>query len=498
MIEQSANNEAIKNISGIQSVINKKINILSNNDLNKIHDSSVAILKKTGVIFENSEALTLLQNKGAKVDGNKVRFSEKMVYQAIETAPDKVILHARDPKKNLYLGEGNIHFTSGFGATWVRDYENHQLRDAKLQDLITFTKLADTLKLVHIVLFAVVPQDISPRLLDVICTAEVLQNTTKHVQLSLENSELIDYVIKIARSVVGKNSPLPISAGGVPNSPLHYTDDVCKKFMRLAQENIPCFIVCGAMAGATAPVSLAGMLAQQNAEFLAGVVLHQASNPGAPVVYGTFSGGFDMRYTKLALGGPELSLITCASQQLCDRYGIPMGYATGGITDSPVSDIQTGIEKTFGILSAALSGVDVIHDGVSGLLSAGMTTSLEQMVVDHDICSSIEFFLHGIPVNKNTLAEELIDSIGPGGNFMTSDHTANEFRKSLFISPMRARNLDHVHTFENKSYLLENAYNRAKKLLSDYQPVKVGVDIELEINKIINEASLFINKQKGG
>ncbi len=107
-----------------------------------------------------------------------------------------------------------------------------------------------------------------------------------------------------------------------------------------------------------------------------------------------------MRYTKLALGGPEVSLITCATQQLCDRYEIPLGYATGGVTDSPVSDIQAGIEKTFGVLSAAMAGVDVIHDGVSGLLGAGMVTSLGQQLIDHDLCASVRFFLQGIPVSN--------------------------------------------------------------------------------------------------
>jgi trimethylamine--corrinoid protein Co-methyltransferase len=426
------------------------------------------------------------------------RIPTRVVEKAIHSAPSKVTLYARNPDQNLYLGEGNVHFTSGFGATWVRDAGTGKVHDATREDLVLFTRLADALEFVHMVLFAVVPQDVPARLLDVICTAEVLQNTSKHVQLSLEKAELIDYTFRIAREVVGKGNPLPISAGGVPNSPLHYSEDVTIKFIRLARENVPCFIVCGSMAGATAPVTLAGALAQQTAEFLAGVVIHQLANPGAPVVCGTFSGGFDMRYTKLSLGGPETTMITCVSQQLCERYGIPLGYATGGMTDSPVSDIQTGAEKMFGVLAAAMSGVDVIHDGVSGMLGAGMLTSLAQLMIDHDMGASVAYLLRGIPVSKDTLAEELIASTGPGGNFMTADHTATEFRKALFLAPMRARNLDPVNTPDHYSQIIVNADKQAKKILSSYKPLSVSDEQRAGISNIVKEAVAYNNKETGG
>jgi trimethylamine--corrinoid protein Co-methyltransferase len=240
------------------------------------------------------------------------------------------------------------------------------------------------------------------------------------------------------------------------------------------------------------------LLAQQNAEVLAGLVLHQLANPGSPVVYGTFSGGFDMRYAKLALGGPELSLITCATQQLCNHYGIPMGYATGGVTDSPLGDIQAGIEKTFGGLSAALAGVEMIHDGSSGLLGAGLVTSLEQCVIDHDICASISYFLQGIPVCEESLAEDLISSVGPGGNFMTTDHTAAFFRKSLFITPLRARNVDPKTNAESKSHISEEAFKHARKLLAAHQTTPITEEQRLDITNLLREAEMSIhNKGRG-
>jgi trimethylamine--corrinoid protein Co-methyltransferase len=484
--------------SGIHPLLHQRLEVLSSGDLDQIHSASLRILEKAGVRFDSLEALSLLRQAGAGIEGSQARLPASLVEKAIASAPGKVTLYARDPAKNLYLGEGNVHFSSGFGATWVRDLETGQVRSANLNDLAVFTRLADALELAHLVLFAVVPQDVQARMLDVVCTAEVLQNTTKHVQLSLEKAELLDYVLRIAHQVVGRDQPLPISAGGVPNSPLHYSEDVAVKFMRLARENVPCFIVCGAMAGATAPITLAGLLAQQNAEFLAGAVIHQLANPGAPLIYGTFSAGFDMRYTKMALGGPELSLITCATQQLCDLYQIPLGYATGGVTDSPVSDVQAGVEKTFGVVSAALAGVDVIHDGASGLLGAGMVSSLDQMLVDHDLCASTRYFLQGIPVTEENLAEDLISSTGPDGNFILSDHTVRHLRKSLFITPMRARNLDPVNTPEHSSYLSLNAGKQAMKILSSHQTMPIAAEQRLEIENIIVEAREYLNRPSGG
>ena len=484
--------------SGIRPLLHRRLEVLSPSDLDQIHSASLRILEKAGVRIDSPEALSLLRQAGAGIEGSQVRLPARLVENAIASAPGKVTLYARDPAKNLYLGEGSVHFSSGFGATWVRDLETGQVRSANLKDLAVFTRLADALDLAHMVLFAVVPQDVPARMLDVVCTGEVLQNTSKHVQLSLEKAELLDYVLKIARQVVVKDQPLPISAGGVPNSPLHYSEDVAVKFMRLARENVPCFIVCGAMAGATAPITLAGLLVQQNAEFLAGAVIHQLANPGAPLIYGTFSAGFDMRYTKMALGGPELSLITCATQQLCDRYEIPLGYATGGVTDSPVSDVQAGVEKTFGALSAALAGVDVIHDGASGLLGAGMVTSLGQQLVDHDMCASIRYFLQGIPVTDETLAEDLIISTGSDGNFMLSDHTVANLRKSPFISPMRSRNLDPVTAQDSSSYLLANAGKQATKILSSHQILPIATEQRLQIENIIEEAREYLNRSTGG
>ena len=475
--------------SGIRPGIHQCFEVLSASDLDQIHATTLRILESTGVRFDQEEALDLFRAAGARVEDNLVRFPPGLIEDSIKKAPAEVTLFARDPSRNLYLGRGNVHFSSGFGATHVFDEKTSCARYATLDDLVRFTHLADALELVHMVLFAVVPQDVPPRLLDVICTATVLENTSKHVQLSLESADLLDDVFRIGRIVAGPGNPPPFSAGGVPNSPLHYSRDVATKFIRLAREDVPCFIVCGAMAGVTAPVTLAGLLTVQNAEILAGLTLTQLASPGSPVIYGTFSGGFDMRTAKMALGGPEVSLVTCASQQLCNRYKIPLGYATGGGTDSPTSDFQAGMETMFSVLSPALAGVDVIHDGISGILASGMAISLPLLMADHESCSAIAYFLQGIPVSEESLAQEITHTVGPAGSYLTSKHTVRSYRKSLFLTSMRARNENLEKINLSRSIYLENAAKQAEKIIADHSTMMPLTEFQhQEIRKIVDAA----------
>jgi trimethylamine--corrinoid protein Co-methyltransferase len=434
------------------------------------------ILETVGFQCDHTDAIEALRHRGARVDGSRVRLPRPLVESALDSAPAQITLPARDPQYDVELGCGRVHFTNGFGATFIQDPLEGTSQPATLQDLVRFTRLADALENVHYVLFSVVPQDIPARLLDPVCTATVLQNTRKHVQLSLETAEWLEEVVEIGRMLVEPGRPLPFSAGGVPNSPLHYTQDVIAKFMRLAQLNIPCFIVVGAMAGATAPVTLAGALAQQQAEFLAGVAIHQAANPGAPVAYGTFSGAFDMRHTKLIGAGPEAALLTAATQQLANMCGVPVGYATGGIADSPSSDVQAGAEKVFSIFSAALAGVDVIHDAVSGLLGTGMAASLAQMMIDNEICATAAYYLQGIPCDRDSIAAGLIAAVGPGGSYLTEEHTAHNFRQALYMTKLRARNSDPSLPPPTRSGYLEQAAAQAETLLQRHQPPAISVE----------------------
>jgi len=466
--------------------------VLTDGEVNEINLASLEVLERTGVIFKGEEALKVFREHGVGVDGDRVRLSADLVERMVDRAPREVILYAKDPEWDVHLGRGKIHYTSAFGATWVYDLDTGEPREATLEDLGRFVRLADRMQNVHYVLTQVVPQDVPGELLDVYCPYTLLKNTSKNAHLSLETDAFLDEVIEMGR-IASRGTPdgdVPTySLGGCPNTPLVFDEAVLVRLMRAAEGNIPFFLVSGGFAGGSTPVTLAGTLAVQNAELLAGVVLSQLVNPGAPLIYGTFSCAMDMATGKSVLGGPELSLMNAASQQLCDFYGLPFGYGTGGISDSPISDIQAGIEKASTTLFAALAGVDVIHDGASGLLGSGMITSYEQVVMDNEMCNMVNRLLRGIEVSRDTLAVDLIHEVGPGGNFLATDHTFEHFRQELYLPQVLNREPTTALLEGGIKDMAQRAKERARELLAEDEPSPLSKEQEEAMLRVLERAT---------
>ena len=293
--------------------------------------------------------------------------------------------------------------------------------------------MADYLDNVHYCIRQLSIQDIEGEIADVYAVVALFKNTDKHVHVGLQNERYLDQVIALGELASSDSEGPVFSLGSGPFSPLKYEGFACQQVLKMASRKIPLQIGSGALAGADVPATIAGALVVQTAELLAGTVLAQIAQPGTPVAWGTFTSAMNMATGKAALGGPELSLIQAGTAQLCERYGIPFSYGTGGMGASPLTDIESGYEKALTILFAAMSDVSVIHDGVSGLLGDAMISSYEQMVIDNEICDRVNRLLEGITVNEETLALECIKEVGPGGTFLTTTHTLMNFRKEFHL-----------------------------------------------------------------
>jgi len=472
------------------------IKVLSKADIDTVQEATIEVLEKVGVIFEDEEVQKLFKREGAAVNGNIVKIPPGMVEETIERCPSNVVLKARNPERSLRLGEGKVHYTNGFGATFVLDLNSGKYRSAQLKDLENFTKISDYLENVHYCIKEVIPHDIPPHLSDLYAASVLLKNTDKHILISIDIVEnvdkITDAIIRIADIAASnnENSEKPIfSLGCCPITPLKYTRDATVKLVKAVKRNIPFFIVSGAISGSTAPVTLAGTLVVQNAEVLAGIVLTQLINPGAPVVYGSFSSPMEMHSGKQMLGCPETALLNAATAQLCKSYSIPFGYGTGGIADSSVLDVQTGFEKMLTVLFSSLAGVEVVHDGVSGLLGTAMIASYEQLIIDNEICNMINRVLSGITVNEETLALDLIREVGPGGEYITTDHTLQNFRKEFYLSKITNK-MSAGEWFEyGGKGIIENAREKVKEILKTHKPSKLDKDIEVAIDKVLKSFS---------
>jgi trimethylamine--corrinoid protein Co-methyltransferase len=462
--------------------------VLSQSDLERIHETSLRVLEKVGIKFEDEATLKVFRkNEGATVDGANVNLSRQLVEGAIDQAPGEFILRARNPVYDLALGQRQVLYTSAFGATFVCDAGSENYRQATLDDLAEYVLLADKLENVHYVLTPFIPQDIPPGIAEIYAAAVQFNNTEKHVGIGVPSSDYLDALRDMGTLVAeGANVEGPVySLGATVNSPLVYSGEMLTKMIHAAQHGIPLRVVSGALAGATAPVTLAGALALQNAEVLAGITLCQLVNPGCPMVYGTFVGGMDMRTGKWAAAGPEMSLINSASAQLCRMYSIPLGYGTGGVTDCRVPDVRAGIEKGLTNLGAALCGVEVIHDGVSGLMAGGMAVSLEQFIIDNEIAKWIDRFLQGIEVNQDTLAFDVIQKVGPGGQFMDQEHTVRRFRDEHLITPLMNRKYPLEWPTSEAEDIVFQARRHVREILSSHRPPELKPEVKQAIQAIL-------------
>jgi trimethylamine--corrinoid protein Co-methyltransferase len=248
---------------------------------------------------------------------------------------------------------------------------------------------------------------------------------------STEGESGAQHTMEMIEILFGSRPDRPVTIGLInPLSPLGYGTETLQALMAYAHAGQPIVIATLIMAGSTGPITLAGVLALQNAEQLAGIVLAQLIRPGLPCIYGSTSTNIDLRTGALAVGSPELSLCLSAHAQLARFYGLP-SRGGGALTDASLTDPQAGYESMFSLLTTINSGIDfVLHAG--GILSSYLAFSYEKFVMDDEICGMARRYLRGIQVDPETLAYEVISNVGPGGHFLGEDHTLERCRTEFW------------------------------------------------------------------
>jgi trimethylamine--corrinoid protein Co-methyltransferase len=408
--------------------------ILSREDVERIHQTSMRVLGNVGVEFPSEEALSVFRRHGVKTNGSRVYITEDQLWKALKTAPAQFTLHARNPERSVTIGDGEPVFAPGYGAPFLVDAEGNK-RAPTVDDYHALVKLAHALP----------NQDVSGHLLaepgDVPPEKAPLHMVYAHMIrsdkpfLGSVDSELgVRHTMEMVRILFGDALGDRAVTMGVISSltPLGYSREMVGAILTYAQEGQALLIANLAMAGSTAPITLAGMLAMQNAELLAGIVLAQLANPGLPVIFGTTSTNIDMRSGALAIGSPELAQVTAAHMQLARFYGLP-SRGSGALTDANYPNAQAGLESMMGMLTTVNSGADfVLH--AAGILSSYLAFSFEKFVLDDEICGRARRFHRPLIVDADTLAYDVIARVGPGGHFLMEDETLERCRTE-FWSP---------------------------------------------------------------
>jgi len=464
--------------------------ILSQEEVERIHNASLQILKRTGIKSRQQEILQIFSDAGAEVDfeQGRVRIPPSLVEDAINKAPSKIILCGRDEKNDLILEDKKVYFGTGGAALNVLDLQTGKLRRALLQDIANIARLVDALDNIHFFIRPVVAQDIPQEFLDVNKYYAALSNTSKHVMGSAYSVKSALEVIGMAEKIIGgkealQKRPIISFITSWMKSPLALDDSTTSILIRIAKERVPVALSSAPMAGSTSPVTLAGTLAQVNAEQLSGIVLTQLVSPGTPVLYGAIPSVADMSSMSFLCGAVELGVLNIAAAQLAHYYDIPF-YAWAGLTESKIPDVQAGYEKAVTALLVGLAGANYIHNS-AGMLESTTTVAYEQYVIDNEIIGMVMRTLRGIEINEDTLALEVIDKVGPGGNFLAESHTVSHMRSEFFFPKVSDRSNREKWLAEGGKDARQRAREIAINILATHKPLAIPCEVDKEIRSLV-------------
>jgi len=463
--------------------------ILTKTQVEKVHQTSLRILEQIGLEFGYPPALEVLKKGGAKVDGQRVFFSPGLVAEQIKKAPAEFTLYARNPAHNVLIGGRNTVFAPGYGAPFVTDLE-YGRRKATLKDFENFVKLTGASANQDLLSGTVVePTDVPPE----IRHARMLYASVKHSDKCFMGSTMgaraARECFQMAAILFGSQSELvsrPVIFGIVGAlTPLNYDARMLGALMEYAAAGQPQIIASLAIAGATGPVTMAGSLALQNAEVMAGIVLAQLVREGTPVIFGGVSSNAEMRNGTLSIGSPEMAINAAATAQMARYYGLPV-RGGGAVCDAKAPDAQASYESMMNLLMARLSGINfVLHS--AGILESFNCMSYEKFIIDDEMCGMVKRIKRGYEVNPDTLAFDIVKEVGPGGHFLDKDHTFDHFRTE-FYQPQLSNRDDFVSwQAGGSSQSMERANKRYKEILETYETPELPADVDKDLLKFIEK-----------
>src|SRR3954467_14639585 len=467
--------------------------IVSADELESIHQGSLRVLSEIGMDFLDADAREVLRGAGAetKPDSLRVRFDPTMVTELIKTAPARFTLHARNPAYDVELGGDWIAFGTVGSPPNVADLDRGR-RIGNRADYQNLLRLAQSLTAIHFLSgYPVEPVDLHHGVRHLWASYDALTLMDKAVHCySLGRQRNIDVLemVRIARGVDQATIDREPSVFTVVNSssPLRLDAPMLQGIMEFAAHNQVVCIPPFTLAGAMAPVTLAGALAEQNAEALAGMVLTQAVNPGAPVIYGGFTSNVDMQSGAPAFGTPEYMRTAMIGGQLARRYGVP--YRSSNVSAANAVDAQAAYESVFALWGAVMGGVNVLMHG-AGWMEGGLHAGFEKMILDAELLQMAAAFLDPVVVDEETLGLAAIAEVGPGGHFFGAEHTQSRFR-TAFHRPLLSDWRNFESWQEAGSPELPTKANRVwKELLAAYE--------EPAIDPAIAEAlTAFVDRRK--
>ncbi|MBW2296010.1 MAG: trimethylamine methyltransferase family protein [Deltaproteobacteria bacterium] len=450
------------------------LNGFSDENIDLIHQATLAILEKTGIRVESREAVEIFQGSGAGVEkddhGFRVKFSPALVEECVRFAPGTITLYGRDPRYDITLEKGRSCFTLFGENINVIDPYSQKLRACTKKDLGQATRVADALDEIAIVEKCMGSHEKPAQTQSLHNYEAMVTNTGKHVLHGFFSAENTKKIVDMAAACAGgmdnfKKRPC-VTAVVCPTSPLTLVQQCCEVIIETARSGVGICCVTMPLSGTTSPATLAGTLVLQNAELLSALVLTQLAAKHTPFIYGSCATIMDLKIGNPAMGAPENGMLSVGTAKLAQYYDIP-SWCGSGITGSKLPDAQAAYEFALNTSLSVLAGANILF--CCGGIEYGLTFDYAKLIMDTEHIKSLNMAAGGLDVSDNSLALDVIESVGPGGEFLTHPHTMAHMRSmssgGLFD---RASREIWVENTEGRS-ITERSYEKARQILETHQ-----------------------------
>jgi trimethylamine--corrinoid protein Co-methyltransferase len=449
----------------------------------KIHMASLEILECTGIDVHNGKALELLVKGGATADGIRVRVPENMVERALALVPKRMTLYNRYGKVAMRAWGYNTYYGGGSDCLHVLDHRTGERRQPTLQDVRDAALVQDALPELDFVMSMFLPQEVDPRIYDRYQMEAMLNCSTKPIVFVTPEFEGTVAAVQMCEAVAGgarafQQRPfatcyINVTSGLVANA------EALQKCMYLAEKGLPLLYIPLNAGGVNSPTTTAGCMASMSAGTLLGIVLAQLVREGTPVAVPGWNGGpYNL---KTMVGNYVLADEQGVATEMGRYYDLPV-FGLGGATDSKVLDQQCGMEVSLSLMTALLHGANIVHD--VGFMDSGMQGSLQLQVIANDTIGFLRAATRGVVVGDETLALDVIEELGPTGNYLTHDHTLKHF-KEPFYSSLADKGTYSQWVDRGATTMEERAARRVDEILESHQPEPLPADVQRDISKIV-------------
>jgi trimethylamine--corrinoid protein Co-methyltransferase len=459
-----------------------------------IHIASLAILERTGIDVHDPQARAILEDAGGTVQGERVRLPEHLVEWALSAAPRRMTLYDRNGLPAMRAWGDQAYYGGGSDCLYILDHKTGKRRKALLEDVRQAVTLMDGLDQIDFIMSAFLPSDVDPNIYDRYQMERMLNLTTKPIVFVTPDFEGCQIAVEMCEVVAGGEEAfrlhpfatcyINVTSGLVANQ------EALQKCIYLAEKGLPMLYIPLNAAGVNSPATTAGCMASMNAGTLLGITLAQLVRKGTPVAVPGWNGGpYNLKTMVANYVLPDGEGVATSMGKY---YDLPV-FGLGGATDSKVLDQQCAAEAALTLFTAHINGANIVHD--SGFMDAGMQGSLQLMAIANDLIGFIRAATQPVEVNPETLALDVINELGPDGDYLSHEHTYNHFRDPYYSELADKRQYD--NWLEQGGTTMEvRAAEQVDQILELHQAEQLPEKIQKELKQIVAREQKRVDQEK--